>query len=251
MNFRVVTSSYKDTELLNTWIPILEQRKIAFTIYHKVETLEKDEEEVLNESSINIPNYGRCEYAFLYHIVKNYQNLDDVTMFVKNNWEYERINIWNHIEKCRNVDFMESGKWRRFQYWKNEYSPYPVHEEIYKESHPYAQTIMDWYNEIFPGIPVPHVIPGWGAGPCFSVSKKLIQRHPREVYQRLLEKFYPDSGSWNIEKASEIFPDMKDLMEDIGKCYHDRFQRFWYVLFTHNIDPRKYIISDHSWNRYD
>lgn len=251
MSFRVVTSCHTDTELLGTWIPVLEQHSIPFTIYYKVESLKKGEEEVLNNHSICIPNYGRCDYAFLYHIVKNYDHLDDVTMFVKNNWACQHIDIWNHLQQCRHVDFMESGKQRRFQYWRDDSAPYPRHEEIHRGSHIFAQTTIDWYHEIFPGVPPPHVVPGWGMGPCFSVSRKLIHRHPRAVYQHLLEKFYPESGSWNLEKARPLFPDMKQQLEDVGKHYHDCFQRFWYVLFTHNIDPREYRISDHSWNQYD
>jgi len=216
MSFRVVTSCYTDIELLGTWIPVLENNRIPFTIYYKVDTLQKGEEETLNDSSVCIPNYGRCDYAFLYHIVKHYDHLDDITLFVKNNWACQHIDVWNHIQQCRNYDFMESGKQRRFQYWRDEYAPYPRHEEIHRGSHVFAQTTIDWYHEVFPGILPPHVVPGWGMGPCFSVSKKLIHRHPKEVYQCLLEKFYPESGSWNIEKANHMYPEMKYQIEDVG-----------------------------------
>ena len=242
MSFRVITSSYTDKELLSTWIPSLETNRIAFTIYHKVDSLERGEEKIINEHNICIPNYGRCDYAFLYHIVKNYDNLDDVTMFVKNNWGYESIDIWNHIQKSKNVDFIESGNHIKFQYWTDEHADYPRDEEIHKCFHIFAQTPIHWYNEIFPGIAPPNVIIGWGMGPCFSVSKKLIHRHPKEIYQHLLEKFYPESGSWNIEKANTIYINMKEQLEDVGKHYHDCFQRFWRVLFTHNVDPTKYLI---------
>lgn len=251
MHFRVVTSCHTDTELLQSWIPELERQGIPFTVYYKVDTLEKGQVEVIDNQHICLPNYGRCDYAFLHHIVANYERLDDTTLFVKNNWNQHHIDLWNHIRVCQDYDFMESGKQRRFQYWTDDYTPCPRHEEIHKGTHAFAQTTIDWYREIFRGIPPPVVVPGWGMGPCFSVSRKLIQRHPKQVYERLLQKFYPEGGSWDIERAKAFLPTIEEQIVDIGKHYHDCFQRFWYVLFTHAIDPLQYRISDHSWNGYD
>jgi len=251
MDFRVVTACYTDTDILDSWIPKLDTNEIVYTIYHKSDILKKGEIEILNNNNIRIPNYGRCDYAFLYHIVSNYEKLDNITLFVKNNWNSQHIDLWNHIETCKKYDFMESGKQRRFLYWRDDYAPFPKHEEVHKSVHNCAQTTIDWYYEIFPGINLPHVIPGWGMGPCFSVSRRLIHRHPKSVYEKLLQKFYPESNSWDREKAKNIYTTIEEEIVDIGKHYHDCFQRFWYVLFTHNIDSTEYAISNHSWNNYD
>lgn len=32
-------------------------------------------------------------------------------------------------------------------------------------------------------------------------------------------------------------------MEDIGKHYHDHFQRFWYIFFTHNTSKENFRYS--------
>jgi hypothetical protein len=251
MSFRVITSCYTDSNLLETWIPELERKQILYTVYQKDTTLQKGEEKK-EGNMIYIPNYGRCDYAFLYHIVKNYDQLEDITLFVKNNWKSQHIDVWNHVHVCKNVDFMESGKQRRFQYWSDRWTPFPRHEELHKTTHDYAQTAYDWYQAIFPDIDPPVVVPGWGMGPCFSVSKRLIHRHPKKVYEYLLERFYPESKSWDIEKAKVRYPTLEEQLEDIGKHYHDCFQRFWYILFTHHLPfGNNYKISDHSWNNVD
>ena len=251
MSIRVITSCYTDTDLLDTWIPILEQQNIPFLIYYKEDSFKKGDVQVIDKNRIRIPNYGRCDYAFLYHIIENYDQLDNVTVFVKNNWNQHYINLWKHIEMSTEYDFMESGTIRKFQHWTpNIITPYPRDEEIYSNYHPFAQTTMDWYHEIFPNTPPPTVVAGWGMGPCFSVSKRLIHRHPKSVYEHLLQKFYPESGSWDIEKAKAVFPTIEEQLVDIGKHYHDCLLRFWYVLFTHDIEPHKYIIYQ-NWSMYD
>lgn len=249
--FRVVTACYKDESILNNWIPVLDSNNVPYTVYFKDDSLTRGQEEILNDYHIKIPNYGRCDYAFLYHIVKNYNSLDDITLFVKNNWQEQHIRVWDHINECQVYDFMESGKQRRFQYWSNKQDIYPRHEEIHTGKHIFAQTTIDWYHEIFPGIEPPIVVPGWGMAPCFSVSRRLIHRHPKSVYETLLEKFYPEGGSWDIEKGKQFFKTMEEQIIDIGKHYHDCFLRFWQVLFTHNLPPNMYRISDNNWNPYD
>ena len=239
MRLRVVTASYKDAALLQTWIPKL---NVPYLIYHKDDQLSKNEERKVDDSNIFIPNYGRCDYAFLYHIIQNYDQLDDVTLFVKNNWEMYGINLWGHVNNCTNYDYMESGTLIRYQYWKDLPANVPRHELLYSNKHLFTETAFDWYHQIFPGIEPPHIVVGWGHGPCFSVSRELIRRHPKSVYVRLLEKFYPESGSWNIEIGNKYFPDPIKQLEDVGKHYHDCFQRFWFLLFTHNTDPAKFKI---------
>jgi hypothetical protein len=81
------------------------------------------------------------------------------------------------------------------------------------------------------------VIPNFGHGPVFSVSKGLIRRHPKEVYEKCLNKFYPESGSWDTDYQKYGFSSLKEQTTDIGKHYHDNFIRLYPVLFTFQADP--------------
>ena len=49
-------------------------------INHKITIYDKSNNPV--ENSIKLKNVGREGETFLYHIVKNYDNLDDVTVFL-------------------------------------------------------------------------------------------------------------------------------------------------------------------------
>jgi len=81
------------------------------------------------------------------------------------------------------------------------------------------------------------VIPNFGHGPVFSVSKGLIRRHPKEVYEKCLNKFYPESGSWDTDYQKYGFSSLKEQMIDLGRSLHDQFLRFYPVLFTFQADP--------------
>ena len=75
---------------------------------------------------------------------------------------------------------------------------------------------------------------------CFLTNKRLkrlIQRHPKSVYQYLLEEFYPESGSYSQDYVKHGFSDSKRLLLDVGIIYHNELLRFYTLLFTHNLDP--------------
>jgi hypothetical protein len=109
-----------------------------------------------------------------------------------------------------------------------------------------SENNMDWYNVVFPEpTPSPGTKKGWGHGPCFSVSKRLILRHPKSVYEYLLGRFYPESGSFSLDFEKYHFPTYDDLVKDVGVIYHNEFCRFYTLLFTHNLDRGgNYIIDE-------
>ena len=60
---------------------------------HKVTIYDKSDFPV--EGSIKLKNVGREGETFLYHIVKNYDNLDDVTVFLQGN-PFEHVQVLVH-----------------------------------------------------------------------------------------------------------------------------------------------------------
>ena len=79
MSVRLVIAKYKEDV---TWINKIKEHKI--TIYDKSDT------PIIN--SIKLPNIGRETHTFLHHIVENYDNLDDVTVFLQGN-PFEHIQV--------------------------------------------------------------------------------------------------------------------------------------------------------------
>ena len=79
MSTRLVITKYKEDI---SWINKIKNHNI--TVYDKSEFPVKD--------SIKLPNVGRECHTFLYHIVKNYDNLDDITVFLQGN-PFEHIQV--------------------------------------------------------------------------------------------------------------------------------------------------------------
>ena len=248
-SLRLVTSIYRDEHKsgwINQWVIT---NHIPHTIYRKNDALEKGEERVTDEHNIEIPNYGRCDYAFLYHIVKNYEQLDDYTIFTKINWQDQGLPMQHLLENVFQYDFIWEGVHRKYTVWSE--MTESVRKQIPPETHPhdienqkqsetdtthYGEFAYDWYKQIFNQDLEPPVIKSFGHGPVFSVSKELIRRHPKEIYQKLLNKFYPEDGSWDTDYRKYGYTSLKEQMINLGKSLHDQFIRFYPLLFTFQAD---------------
>lgn len=149
------------------------------------------------------------------------------------------------LDNCIKYDYYEVGCGPQSYMWYNDSKSHlkQIKSNFYiNVDYPYSSEIGEsldvenfkvWYNHIFSNIcDVPGKIFAFDHGPCFSVSKQLIERHPIDVYQYLMERFHPNSKSWNINKIT---------IEDVGHHYHNHFLRFYKILFTHNAE-KKYKI---------
>jgi Protein of unknown function (DUF3431) len=246
----LITSTYKDRHELDSWLPIVIQNyntqdcELDYTIYEKVDGFEFNQYKKKDEHEIYLSNFGRCDYAFLFHIVKNYDNLANFTVFTKSN-RIELTRIQDIVTNCHFYDFCESGGVNKQQFHDprnaSNANLYPSHlvERCYLPgNHVYeAQVTKDWIQEIF-GDDLPGHYEGFTVGPpCFAVAKNIILRHPKHVYEFLLHKFHPSSNSWNVKKASELMGDKS--LEDVGKHFHDCFTRFWKPFFLHKVENPK------------
>lgn len=72
-NVSVVTSYYNDLHKLD-WNNLVYNKNYNLVLYKKDDKL-KISETKITENEISIPNYGRCDYAFLNYIINNYNNL--------------------------------------------------------------------------------------------------------------------------------------------------------------------------------
>jgi hypothetical protein len=191
--------------------------------------------------------YGSCDYAFLYHIYSNYDSLDDVTIFTKVNMLHGGIPVESFrafVREADRWDFSDIGAhplrgvWNLGLHYKNHQHIEFMYAEPSNRD-PIWYRSSDWYDHIFGGTPFPTTTCDvWGHGPCFSVSKKLILRHPRSVYKYLIDSYLSpynrNDDKYNINIT------------------HDLFTRFWKLLFTHNIAcrlkpvPHSFIEPNHE-----
>ena len=233
MSIHIITATYNDEHKLS-WLNGLDNR-FKYLVYRKNDELKVGEERIFSNNLIEIPNVGRCDYAFLYHIIKNYDNLAPINVFVKNNWYEQQINFGYLLNECHDYDFMMVGRHPELIDWD-----YRVNEDDLSENY------MDWLKEVFPNN---HTNigkrGGWGHSTCISVSRELIRRHPKSVYERFLNKFYPSSGSFKLDYVKYKYPSLEKLMEDVWIRYHNEIGRFYAMFFTHDLPPNhKYKIYE-------
>lgn len=94
IKFSIVIAKYKENV---DWINNI-NKTINIYLYNK-------DCDYNNKNAINLPNIGRESHSYLYHIIKNYDNLDDIIIFTQGNYKehnidnimmlYEKINIFN------------------------------------------------------------------------------------------------------------------------------------------------------------
>ena len=231
----IVTSTYKD-EFKLKWTQKL-PTGVSYTIYKKNDHLLVGQENRIADHVVEIPNVGRCDYAFLYHIVKNYDTLDDITVFVKCNWQDNTIPFWKLVDECRGYDYMTVG---------THFETFDWDTALRQRETRHAESSIDWYTHIFTNAPAtPGKVNRWGHGPCFSVSRDLIRRHPKSTYEYLLQRFYPESKSFDaLHYLAHGYATYSDMIKDVGIIYHNELLRFYTVLFTHNISDTFRIYRD-------
>lgn len=257
MSREIVTAYYNDLHRLD-WKNIIGNSKL--TVYHKNDQLKVGES--IDGDHIEIPNCGRCDYAFLWHIIQNYDNLADTNIFTKINWKDNNLSLEKLLYKSEKYHYCESGAHKEFHVYVNNLNqridehPSVKNRAVHDMSNPDSIYLFEgdgpaqFYRHIFKNTPLPKSQIIWGHGPCFAVSRDLIRRHPKTVYEWLLNRFHIESNSWNNEKAKEQLKHkysdddlQKQIMIEIGVHYHNQLLRFWKILFTHNIDESKYNIE--------
>jgi hypothetical protein len=233
MTVKLITSVYKDEDKLNKWIGTIQNAKIDYIVYRKNDTLKEGECNKINENSMEIPNIGRCDYAFLYHIVENYDTLAETNIFVKCNWYENNIKFWELLARCSQYDYMQVGTHIDVVDWND-----------FNEGDGLCENKSMWLKEIFPNnYENLGMIPGWGHGPTFAVSRGLIHRHEKSVYEKMLNKFHESSNSYTSDYSKYNYSSYQELLVDVGIRYHNELLRFYRLFFTHDLpENHKYRI---------
>lgn len=262
----LVMSTYNDEHLFNYFRHMVDYENTEIFFYKKNDEL-KVGEKINRNGFIEIPNHGSCDYAFLMHIVDNYDNLSDYTIFTKLNWDFN--NGHEVFRYCTHYDFFQLGHYEVSQIYydskrhqdpskfKFTYDNVDVHDmQLIRErrgnDYDYAGNAdnkSDWFKMLFGEPEHMTEVRTNAIGPCFSVSRELIRRHSKETYEyflRMLEPF----NSWSREKAKYFWHEQLANGEDtysvefqnyrLARYYHDELARFWTALFTFGMDRNKY-----------
>lgn len=191
------------------WLDTDPFKNMNIIIYEKGPYHIKNKSE--HTQSISLPNVGRCDHTFLHHIIENYNNLSDVTVFLPGSatMDHKLINLdrikhaikkynetadISHIyktqqEMCYNVpndelELFELDNWT---------ASHSDNKNINNESALQLSPIRPfgaWFKENLPHLTLKPCV--WYSG-IFIATKNQIHKHPIEVYQRLIK--YVDNHS--------------------------------------------------------
>ena len=169
-----------------TW---LDQWKNTFDvlIYNKGEKIKDNN----GFEIINLSNFGREAHTYLNHIVENYDNLYDVTVFLQakiddlENWVFHDLNQYITYALNNGYGANSMGVIRKDQ-WKIDFLKDPKYRvEIENGRFRLSDiSLSDYVEKYFGHIPESSPISLKG---CFSVRKDLILSKPKNFYKDLLD----------------------------------------------------------------
>jgi len=198
---------------------------------------------------IEIPDIGRCDYSFIYHIVHHYDKLPPHLYFTKSNINDKiLLDEINYVLFLNKYKYINVGQHLKVIVFGNtpDFTDLPEvgqddienHSLSYKHNFPnekiHSYRVMDFFGMVYgkdTKLPDTWVAVEFGHGPCFRVCRELILRHPKNVYETLLDTFFPEKNHWDLN--ANINMSLPEQMNEIGKIYHDQFARFWTLLFTY------------------
>jgi hypothetical protein len=184
-----------------------------------------------NFNVINLKNYGRESHTYLYHIINNYDNLTDKTIFFQGKIDDHKIldieyyfgnnNFIGKFDSI-NIDILKSNI-NHFGKWSSDYKNGNMKISSYN---PY-----NWITEVIgidldKNLNISKVV--WGAN--FSLSKEIILSKPKIFYENILRHI-----DYHINPEEGHF-----------------LERTWYLIFNNNFISKKkigYIFVDSEFNK--
>lgn len=182
----VVISRYnEDLSYLNDIKQKLEQcgdLRINFYIYNKGTEIE--------QKNVKLDNIGMCDHTYLYHIIENYDNLDDVTCFLPGScFINSKANLTESLlQKCHKYEYLFTCTRKEELLFKFELDKYQCTDKRNRSSsaelalcpiRPYSK----WYLEIMNKELYSNMVNYRG---IFSVSKEKLIKNDRKLYQKLI-----------------------------------------------------------------
>lgn len=176
-------------------------------------------------SIINLPNVGKCDHTYLYHIVKNFDNLNDILVFLPGSLDmlYKKAKAIEILNRIKNNNYQNAvfiGDYSRnilkefYTFTLDTYSlSYSKNFEKNNSSVVYPANIRpfgNWYLHNFGNILINYYT-FWG---IFSVHKKDILQHSKYRYEKLLDQLEfnsnPEVGHFIERSWGAIFYPMKN-----------------------------------------
>ena len=169
---------------------------------------------------INLPNVGRCDHTYLHHIISNYGNLADVTVFLPascfdKDKSFVTKNLLENVYATENTvlpNILPSKDVRKDMYGfflDNWTATNTANASLNSERTLMKSPIRPfgaWFDRTFPNHPTVNVVCYYG---IFAVSKQQIVQHPVSRYNDLIryvqEHSNPEAGHYMERSWGAVF----------------------------------------------
>lgn len=207
------------------WINKLDLNKFRnIIIYNKGDKESINLNHISNIKIIDLKNVGRCDHTYLYHIINNYNNLADVTVFLPGSanmdykWKMTNKVINKVLETNDSVFFanntsIDSLYQFKLDNWKSS-SPENVKKNPESKLEPCPERPFGkWYINNFRNIPIEYVV---YCG-IFAVSREDIHKQDISFYKKIIKYVdyhsNPEAGHY-IERSwmSMFYPVKKECI---------------------------------------
>lgn len=202
-------------------------------------------------SVIDIPNIGRCDHTYLYHIVSNYGSLSDIIIFLPGSVNMEQkkdiaIKLLIHILNTKKASFIGREVKSIFHLFENfSLTEWVCQDKVNKELNNESQLFLcpqrpfgNWFLKHKFNDTNYHCYYG-----IFSIDKRDILQHPMERYQQLVDELAvhsnPEVGHYTERAWGSIF----------GPFQYTSFEKFYSNIYTnepheHNLHvPRSHVVK--------
>jgi len=181
------------------WLQESPFNEFQYIVYNKGDNDDFNKTNV--ENVITLPNVGKCDHTYLYHIVNNFDNLDDILVFFPGSLDshggkksraidiLERIKRNNYNSAVFTCDYCAEGVLKKFKNFTidsySTSSPENYNKNMETTTyHANIRPFWKWYLVNFGKININY----YTFQGIFSVDKRDILQHPRYRYEKLLNQ---------------------------------------------------------------
>jgi hypothetical protein len=204
------------------WINEDPYNKYQNIIYNKSDNSNFSKSDKTGEV-VSLPNVGRCDHTYLYHIIRNYDNLASITVFLPGSTNMENkkgksARLLKEIETSNQNVFLCS-KYENVQKelydfqldgWKASDEKNSVLNPEMKLDSAKIRPFGKWFSDKFNDLKIEHVS-YYG---IFSVNKKEILQHPKSYYEELIKDLEtssnPEAGHFFERSWAAVFHPMTE-----------------------------------------
>jgi len=170
---------------------------------------------------VDIKNVGREGHTYLYHIIQNYEKLNNITIFLpgSNNTDYKikkSNEMIKKIEETNKAVFLSNKVNDLYDFQLDKYQSSHIENiKLNPENNLELSTIRPfgkWKENTFVDIQIDNV----SYGGIFSISNKDILQHPKTYYENLITQLTnssnPEVGHYFERGWQAVFYPMKDTL---------------------------------------